>query len=195
MSMQQIVDIDKAVAFLRQELSEGTTLAKLVLDRIDFSQGRYFAWTPSTTDQTKISDFRWSVRLSPDAEQRDFARFVKAFTRNSNRAVIIQDIVSDNIYEDDEFRHLAIRYNGELYWRIEGDLSEDDILLLIRGPVLPYPWTGFFYSRDSLGLKAQLKDADLHDIVRNLFGVAVGAFDADSFLMWWDNRFELPPYR
>ena len=86
-----------------------------------------------------------------------------------------------------------VTYGDEVYWRIAGaGLSEDDILNLLGAPVLPYPLCVFLHLANSADTKSELADPDLAEIVSRLVGVAVGAFDTDSFLLWW--RDDLVPF-
>ncbi|HSR56843.1 MAG TPA: hypothetical protein VLL57_01570, partial [Candidatus Binataceae bacterium] len=48
-----------------------------------------------------------------------------------------------------------------------------------------YPSIAFFYVGGISAPKTALSVADLEYVVQNLVGVAVGAFDECSFLMWW----------
>jgi hypothetical protein len=72
------------------------------------------------------------------------------------------------------------------------ELSQDDILGLLYEPVLPYPSSAFFYIAGISERKTQLKDSDLEHVVNTLVGVAVRAFDTESFLIWW--REDLRPF-
>jgi hypothetical protein len=77
--------------------------------------------------------------------------------------------------------------------RIAGaGLSEDDIMNLLGAPVLPYPLCVFLHLANSADAKSELNDPDLAEIVGRLVGVAVAAFDTDSFLLWW--RDDLVPF-
>jgi hypothetical protein len=52
--------------------------------------------------------------------------------------------------------------------------------------------SSFFYLRREAKKSSELSDADLDDIVRTLTGVAVGVFDQESFLLWWNGRIPVP---
>ena len=191
MSLQRIKDPEKAVSFLKGELSEGMALAKLVLREIDFSRGRMFGWMPSTTNQDAIEDYQFSRRLT-GKEDREFCRFIQTFIQDPKCAVILQDTE----YRDgdgDKYDGFASKYDDELYWQIHGaDLSEDDVLNLTGKPYLPYPWCGFFYSGALATGKLRLPRIDLREIVKTLVGVAVGAFDHGSYVLWWSDSRPLP---
>jgi len=191
MSMQLIRNFNKALSFLKGELSEGMTLAKLALREIDFTRGQMFGWFPLATDQDAIENFQWSLRLSGDEEQ-DLCWFVQAFIQDAHCAVILQDTENWN-FEGDKYEGLAAKYDNELYWYIVGaDLSEEDVMNLTGMPILPYPWCGFFYTGAPESRKQALTRIDLQEIVKTLVGVAVGAFDHESYVLWWSDRRPLP---
>jgi hypothetical protein len=121
-------------------------------------------------------------------EQLEFASFVWKCIQQPAWAALIQDMESDNIYED-EFKCFAVRFDAELYWRVnESSLSTIQILELIRIPILPYPWCGFIFRDVPLAAGGALHIQDLSAISQTLIATAVGAFDNDSFLLWWSNR-------
>lgn len=186
MSMQRIKNQDKAVAFLKGELAEGTTLARLALNQIDFSRGRMYAWLPSTINQDAIENFRFSLRLSGD-EDREFCKFTQAFIQDQTCGMILQDTEPRNV-DDDVSAALAAEYNGELYWHVKGaHVSEGDILNAVGAAYLPYPWCGFFHLSALTVSNRTLTAIDLQAIVNTVVGVAVAAFDTDSYLLWWSD--------
>ncbi len=194
MSMQEILNVSKAREYLAEQLAEGTTLARLVLRRTDFSQGRYRAGMPEGVDQAEIN-FHWSLR-GLRGEDRVFARIIKRFIEEAGGVAQVADTETRNSQGDLEsyaYRHRMVTYGDEVYWRIGGaGLSEDDIVNLLGAPVLPYPLCVFLHLANCADTKGELNDADLEQIVRRLVGVAVAAFDTDSFLLWW--RDDLVPF-
>ena len=191
MSMHHIKDHDKALAFLKGELAEGTTLARLALTQVDFSRGRMYAWLAPTINPDSIKNFRFSLRLSGD-EDREFCRFTSAFIQGPNCGMILQDTEPRNV-EDDVSVALAAEYIGELYWHCrDAHVSEGDILNAAGAPYLPYPWCGFFHLSALTTGNRILTAIDLQAIVNTVVGVAVAAFDTGSYLLWWSDNRPLP---
>jgi hypothetical protein len=189
--MQRLRNPVMALAFLKNELSEGMTLAKSVLGEIDFTQGRMFVWMPPTIDQDTIENFGWSRRLAGD-EKQEFCRFVRGFIQEARCALILQDTENWS-FEGDECERLAAKYEDELYWYVaRTDLSEKDVMSLTQMPVLPYPWCGFFYTGAIETELQTLTNKDLKLIVKTIVGVAVRAFDNDSYVLWWSDARPLP---
>src|ERR1700722_17225083 len=112
MSMQRLRNPVMALAFLKNELSEGMTLAKSVLGEIDFTQGRMFVWMPPTIDQDTIENFGRSRRLA-GGEKQEFCRFVRGFIQEARCALILQDTENWS-FEGDEYERLAAEYEDEL---------------------------------------------------------------------------------
>ncbi len=194
MSMQEILHVAKAREYLAEQLAQGTTLARRVLQRTDFSQGRYRAGMPDGVDQAEIN-FHWSIR-GRRGEERAFARIMKTFIEEVGGAGLVADTETRNSQEDLDgypYRDRMVTYGDEVHWRIAGaGLSEDDIMNLLGAPVLPYPLCVFLHLANSADTKTDLSHAHLRQIVRRLIGVAVAAFDTDSFLLWW--RDDLVPF-
>ncbi len=194
MSMREIIDAARAKEYLIEQLSEGTTLARLLLRGTDFSRGRYRAGLPEGMDQTEM-DFHWSLSGLRE-EDRAFARIIKVFIENLGGAALVADTetkTSQGALGSYPYRDRMMTYGDEVYWRIAGaGLSEDEIVNLLGAPVLPYPLCVFLHLANSADTKSDLNDADLHRILSRLVGVAVAAFDTDSFLLWW--RDDLVPF-
>jgi hypothetical protein len=190
MSIQKIKNSLQALAHLRKELSEGGTLAKLVLSRTDFTPGEFLTGFPGNVDQSQL-DFRSSIRGLPD-EPTDFAKLIRSFIHDPLCVVLVEDIDPFPLEEDSPYKTRAMRYDTELYWRMSGlDLSETDILDLLAEPD-PYPSSAFFSIGWDSPHETQLTDSDLQRAANYLVGVAVRAFDGDSFLIWW--REDLRPF-
>lgn len=194
MSMQEISDAAKASSYLAEQLRQGTTLAKLVLERTDFSRGRYLAAIPEGCDQARIN-FHWSMAGLQD-EERGFAMVVKAFVRSTGGGALVADTEnreSQGSLEGYPYRDRMVTYLDEVYWRIDSmSLPEETIIDLLGAPVLPYPLCVFLYLPIPGGTKSQLSSGDLTEIVDGLVTVAVAAFDTDSYLLWW--RDDLIPF-
>jgi hypothetical protein len=71
------------------------------------------------------------------------------------------------------------------------NLSDDEMGDLINYGSF-WPFSAFFYVNGLSPTKSELNDADLQLIVNRLVGVAVGAFDDRSYLVWW--RDDLWPF-
>jgi hypothetical protein len=191
MPFVDIVDEQRAAEYVKGELSGGTTLAKLVASSIDLSRGRYRVAMPETQDQLKEFNLRWETfRLTGDEEVL-FGRVIKTFVRIPECAVILQDTlksISDAYMPDMPYRALAIPYQKEVYWTVTGsemaELSDDAMGDLINHASF-WPFSAFFYIEGISRAKSELNDGDLQLIVNRLVGLAVGAFDDRSYLVWW----------
>jgi hypothetical protein len=189
--MQKIKNMVQALDYLRKELSKGATLAKLAMSRTDFALGTYFAGIPENFDQNQLN-FQWGIR-GLSGEPMVFAKMIKSFIHDPGCVVLVEDIdpfaSPFPAEEDASYRTRAMTYRDEVYWNLSGmHLSENDILELVNQPN-PYPSSAFF---STARVSEQLDDSGLQRVVDHLTGVAVWAFDGDSFLIWW--REDLRPF-
>lgn len=197
MAVQEITHPSLAQKYMVDELSAGTTLAGLVLKGTDFTRGSFRVAMPATVEQDKVLNFRQSLRLDRD-EEMTLARLIKCFIWDPKSAVLLQDTqksISDPGLANLKNKELMIPFDAEFYWTIaDRGLSEipDAKMLEIVYSASYYPFSAFFYFDDVTIGKQSLRQDDLTHVVTNLVGVAVGAFDDRSFLIWW--RDDLCPF-
>jgi hypothetical protein len=191
MPIQLVRHVSQAEKYMKDKLSEGTTLARLVAERTDLSVGIFRLPMPEISDPSEPLDLEsGNVHLARD-EEESFARVIRAFISNPACALIMQDNeakMSDPIMEKLPYRHLAVEYGAEVYWRVAGaglaGVSDNEMLDVVNSTSY-FPWTGFFY-RDGVSPSiGELTDEDLEHVIRKLVGIAVSAFDYRSFLIWW----------
>jgi len=192
-----VKDVPRADTYFRNELSGGTTLAGLVLANIDFAAGRFFVAMPANIVQETV-DFRCETFPGASKGETDFAKLVKAFIGRTGCAVLLQDTqlqVTDEVFRHLTYREIAITYLGEVYWNVTGPklarLSDEEMMEVISSASY-WPFSAFFYNGGAFAFSLELTDADFKRVVDTLVGVAVGAFDDRSFLVWW--QADLQPF-
>jgi hypothetical protein len=185
-----------AVEYVRRELSDGTALARKVLERNDFKMGRFRLIAPQAVD------FSQPLQLGEDLYPLDgnegliFARVVKQFVSASRCGVLLQE-TQDTIVDLQPLAYakLLIPYREEVYWSVTGPdlvhLSDDETLGIINSASF-FPFAAFFYMDAVSSDRGRLTEEDLALVVRTLCGLAVGAFDDRSFLIWWRDDLPFP---
>lgn len=199
MPFLEIKDLLQAERYVAEQLSEGTTLARTILNSVDLSRGKYRVAMPASIDQGEPLDFRFeTLRLAHD-EEAAFARLIRCFIRHPRCALLMEDReakMSDPVMETLPLRNLAIPYHQELYWRVSGsqlaNLPDNEMLDVVNTTSY-FPWVGFFYIDGVSRSKDALSDADLDHVVKNLVGIGISAFDSRSFMIWWrDDLWSFP---
>jgi hypothetical protein len=196
MAFRDVRNAAQAEKYMREQLSEGTTLARLVVKRIDFARGGFRIAMPETVDKTEPLDFNsGNLRLAGD-EQTALARVIKSFIREPSCTLLMQDSEARiSEIRDLPYGKLAIPYSAEVYWRVAGSelahLSDDQMLDVVHSTSY-FPFTAFFYCDGLPLIKTALNDADLQHVTEKLLGIVVGAFDFRSSLIWW--RDDLRPF-
>ena len=198
MRMESVTDGQRAERYMRAELSDGTALARLVSQTTDFSRGSFRVAVPKGLGESQVLDFRYYIHLDGD-EPTALARLIKAFVSTPNHAVLIQDTqasISDPWLSNFEHRELARAYGTEVYWAVEGAelarVSDEEMLNIVNCGSF-WPFSCFFYLRNSRAGEPGPAASELNRVVESLVGVAVGAFDDRSFLIWWrDDRVPFP---
>jgi hypothetical protein len=182
-----------ARAHLLYQLRDGTTLSRVVAARQDLTRGTMFVALPSTINPDDVTNFQWSLsgvmsRLSINLLQSMFTQFL----RDAHCELLFQDTMSrpsdppSTAYPPD--RSQMIVYGEEVYWKLKG-LPVDE--KLIYGSL--YPYAAFFHTwTTNSDAPPNLTYEDLQRIAHEVVGIAVDAFDADSFVVWW--REDLYPF-
>jgi hypothetical protein len=184
--------------YLRHELSDGTTLARMVLDRTDLKFGSFRIAAPAGMDLSRPVELSWEPAGLKGNEELLFAGVVNSYIRDPRCAVLLQETQ----FSMSELRRLGlthakslIRHGDEVYWSVAGSevakLSDEGMLELINSASF-YPFAAFFYVDGIPSTRGALTDDDLEHVVATLCGLAVGAFDQRSFLIWW--RDDLRPF-
>jgi len=199
MPFVDVIDAQGAAEYVKDQLSGGTTLANLAVRSIDLSRGRYRVAMPDGMPADQGLDFRWETFNCKQTDREfDFARLIKSFISAEGCGVILQNMnmsMSDPYFAELPYRNLAMPYAEEIYWNVEdaklANLSDDEMGDLINYGSF-WPFSAFFYIDGISPTKNELNDADLQSIVNRLVGLAVGAFDDRSYLVWW--RDDLRPF-
>lgn len=197
MPFVEIEDVDHAAAYLREQLVAGSSLAQLVERSVNLSIGRSRVAMPRNVSQRGDFDLRWDTFSLSGDEDGLFAQVVKSFIQNQSCGVFFQTEVQTTYPAFSSLPHRAPAkvYQQEVYWFAQGPelsrLSEDQILDVVYDSSF-WPFSAFFCLSDFSNHKHDLSDSDLLRIAQNLAGIAVGAFDDRSYLVWW--RDDLRPF-
>jgi hypothetical protein len=184
-----ISDNSRAKEYFLRELAAGNSLSKRVCTEVDLSRGRLCVGLPDGVEPATLNDFEWAgLRVAPISYKELLARIAIAFITEPGRAVLIQDMFStktDLLDTDYPYRKYSITYKEEVYMLIATpDIPEDD-LMSIMGCGSPYPYSVFYCSAGSWVETLDIGSRDLDKAVNTVAGIAVGAFDDASFLLWW----------
>jgi hypothetical protein len=190
MPIREVSDAIGAERYIRDQLIQGTTLAQLVLNQIDFSRGKVRIAMPANIDQTPPFNFKsGNTRLDGD-EEMALARIVKSFIGDAKCSVLMQETQlekTDRFFAERGYENLVVSYKEEVYWAVAGrelaTIADDEMLTLVRS-ASAYPFSAFFCVSVTPLLKT-LVDDDLKRVVTELVGIAVDAVDGGSFLLWW----------
>jgi hypothetical protein len=179
----------RAKEYVLRELAAGNSLSKRVCKEVDLSRGRLFVGLPNGVDLATLDDFDWGgLRVGPVTYKEYLARIAAAFIADPGHFVLIQDTftLGDDLPTSGyRYQAYGIAYGNEVYWLLTNpEISDDDLLAVICSGS-PYPYAVFFCSAGTPSGKLKINELGLDEIVPTITGIAVGAFDEDSFLLWW----------
>ena len=186
----------RSLRCILHELEDGMTLSAKVKETVNFVRGRFVVALPESIQLSPSLDFAETLYLRAESNYRpSVGSIIKTFVADPKHAVFLQDIIAstkDESFKNYRWRNRAFSYKDEVYWQLVGPETSghefEDVL--DQGTLLPF--SAFFYEQGPQDFKSVLNDTDLDEIVRSLVGIIVGAFDEDSFLIWWNGGAPLP---
>ena len=197
-SFQKLQNRERAKQYILDQLGQGTTLARMVVEGQQFERGNFFVALPETIDPSDLREFRWELSDIEQTTTYDlFENLVSRFASESNGRVLLQDsnsTLSDRWLLGFEFRNHAIAYGDEVYWYLTGPAAKEGEIGSVISAASWWPFCAFFHTYQGLRETSSiLSHQDLEQITKNLVGVAVDAFHATSFVLWWREDLVLLP--
>jgi hypothetical protein len=188
MPIQAVTNPSNAQRYMLTQLRGGTTLAKLVAERVDFSEGRFWFGLSHIVDQATVDFGSGNIKLTRH-EGLFLAQLIRLFISQQGYAVFLQETqMKPSELKGFDLEKLAVLFGEEIYWRIATPemsvLSDEEMLKIVHSASL-YPFSAFFSTTAVPNRGTQLTLKDLEEIANSVLAVAVGAFDEGSFLIWW----------
>lgn len=210
-AVKRLTNVERARAYLIGELADGTSLAKLILERVDFHDGAFFMIVPKRidpdhlqdltdpdTDPTRYTEFRDEIFRVHFNAARILASIVRAFAITPTYQLLGQDTLMT--LDDVESYHPEllssagkewVSYENEIYSFARGESSEDEIETAINAASM-WPSAVFLCRGAAPPGASKLQYGDLEIAVANLAAVAVGANHEDTILLWWRDQTKFP---
>jgi hypothetical protein len=133
-------------------------------------------------------DYRWGRNWSTIEAQLALTEEISRFLDQAQNYVLLQHAqarVSDPWLREFPYRHLILICGTEVYFLLSGQrLGKDDLATLVKHSGY-YPFSAFFCEGTSPKFGSPLDQAAIERIVAGTVGVAVGACDEETFLLWW----------
>lgn len=172
------------------------TLSAKVKEKVNFVSGRFVVALPESIQLSPSLNFAETLYLRAESNYRpSVGSIIKTFIADPGHTVFLPDIITsikDEWLKSYQWRNRAFSYKDEVYWQLVGPGTSGQQFEDVLEQGTLFPFSAFFYDRGPQDFKSVLNDTDLDEIVRSLVGIIVGAFDEDSFLIWWNGGAPLP---
>jgi hypothetical protein len=186
--LRRLLEPWAAAIYFLDQLSQGTTLSKLVRERVDLNSGTFFAALPEEWEPGQVPDFWIGGLWSAYASQEAPPEFVRNVLRDPQSAVLFQDTmsrISDPYLENIPNKQDIITYGAEVYWYVDDRSFAADQSEKIAWAGSPYPSAAFFFKVAWPLARREMTDDDLRHVIETLMAIMVGAWDEESFILWW----------
>lgn len=201
-----------AIAHLRQKLGSGKTLARLLLESVDFATGAVAVLNAVALSGSLITEFNWGhVAPAPESAQyikiqgRPFLAYPMANSYEHLIEVIYSSMESpesiclmENMLAspNDPWLNRAksrlATYGSEVYHiltssdrskeKIEDTLREAESLPVFVGAVGPQPRDRIAYDSEHVTISL----GQLKSFAKSAYCIFVGAYDGEGYLVWKD---------
>ena len=182
-----IYEIEHSAPLIEYSFSQidQSRVAQRVKRTLDLRLGIFYAILPEGIKPSDVENWAWGqkrVWAIPRIRMLYSMTFVRRFLSGSSRRVLGQNpYMTLAELEPGDWENLAV-FGDELYWELAGPVAESFTITSL--PLGSYPWILYFYHSIAEKRKT-LDDNAIDEIVERLVGLAVGALDEDTYLIWW----------
>jgi hypothetical protein len=194
--------MDVAHNYVSEQLHDGNTLAKIILQKLPLDKGRYFALLDPSADKNKIHSFRAGGilpqnSLEPVAFGGKFyagrkaahsipqlVEYLKTVTR-SRRCCYFEDLLhrrQDPI--STKFKTSTLYYQEEPYLFLQNTHFSSDL----AEQIIQYVNAQWYYmnvvSEEEPGLDSEITFEKLQKIASKTISIVIGAYDMEGFVVW-----------
>ncbi len=183
---------DDVARYLLEQLYE-SRVARKIRAHLDAARGSFFALLPEGLEPQRVKHWADPMREVgyPQNPRALLYNIVGRFLRDPKSRVLGQEPDRPPEWPADYSTKNLVRHHDELGWELRGpSITESEIEDSLRG-VSSLPYVLYFYRSDS-PKRNSLDDRAVDEISENLVGLAVGALNEKTFLMWW--RTDLMPF-
>lgn len=190
---QQHVLGTEANAYVCEVLEYGHSLSRHLRRAHDLRQGRVVAWLPAGANTADLEKFEWGGKCGTDEGSGLLADYVKDFLEaGENRACVFENyLYRRRDFFAAEAKSRVLYYGDEVYHVVDGrGTGLDEIRAAIdeaKGPTISVGVLAVL-PRGYRLLPTEGKDAltedDLAALSVGARSIAVGAYDAEAYLVW-----------
>ncbi len=182
-SIYEIGSSHTAAGYLLGELDDSEVSKKVRCNIGDLDQGTFYTILPDNLSPHDIEEWQGArMELEFVFPTHDILdSLVGRFLENPRHRVLGKNWFQKIADVDQMDISTTVTYEDELYIEISG--RDLDPVIKGRGFSIR-PFVLFLY-QSAAPKHVRLNEKDIEEIVRELIGVVVAAFDADSYLIWW----------
>ena len=188
MLLRPVRQSDELMAYLLGQLDEGA-VAQKVRDRIDPRKGSFFAILPEGLEPEQVENWAWERPEVgyPQDPAAVLCNVVKEFLLDGHYRAFGLD--TDAAPGDIDYSSPnLVTYRGVPGWEVRGPNATNREVEEVASLCPFYP---IYFYRSGSPKRTALDDQAVDEIAENLLGLAVGALDLETYLIWW--RTDLMP--
>lgn len=188
---EYLLDHAQSLSFFKENLTQVNELSKAVLEVLQSKPGVFYAFLPEDIPLEKIHDFNTGGKTS-SLRKEVSAKLTSIINGNKKFSCIFDDFNSDlnRVDENDLYQSNGVHYGSEIYYLIHHNSSQELILkCLVYSSTIWHSLCVVFKNDFKLDNKEREIDKSfIREICRNAVFVMIEAYDAESYVCWYEKN-------
>ncbi len=178
--------VNDALPYIKERLSYGGKLAKMLLNTLNLDNGNISIYLPENLQTERYLQFEYGGIFHNKEAEEKLANLVFQFIKDhEENYVIFQEALAsmDTLWSLDNTKNEYITHANEVYYLLNQDSSLQYIMRMLGAA--RYPGIGILTSHKiRLTNRQSITTSDIEELARNTRYILVDAYDQESYLIW-----------
>jgi len=188
------LDPEYMLEYIHWNLKSGNALSKAVLKYVMFSKGEFFTYLKNGLTQSVVNQPR-NIHVGSKVKEKIVDVLFEELTGCKDYICIFDDHEEDYKEEGnwDLYSKVGVHYNKEMYYMIESDESNKDIIMdcLKASDIIWHSLcvvSKYSYKKNE---SRSISKEELEDIAKNAEMILLLAYDSEGYIVWQKGGYAL----